>query len=125
MSCEEKKEGSLPRWQINLDMVGARNKTIAVPLWDSDPALLEQYIEAIEELGLSTKHWTLHNGSYLDDHRPFAKAGVATLNLICHFQSGGWWHTAKDDMSRICPRSLEETGQVVLSIISRILQKKN
>lgn len=110
----------LPRCQINLDMVGARHKTIAIPVWDTDPEMLEHYAATIEELGLSEQRWTFHHGSYMDDHRPFAQAGVATLNLICRFQQGGWWHTEKDDMSRIDPASLQETGEVVLHLISRL-----
>lgn len=115
------RSGTLPRWQINLDMVGGRHKTIAVPVWDCDTGLLEHYAATIETLKLSPDRWTLHPGSYLDDHRPFAEAGVATLNLIAQFQRGGWWHTSKDDLSRISPASLGETGDVVLLLIQRLL----
>lgn len=120
-----KRAHALPRWQINLDMVGGRNKTIAVPIWDSDAALLEHYATAIEALHLSTDRWTLHPGSYLDDHRPFAEAGVATLNLIAQFQQGGWWHTPKDNLSRISPASLGETGSMVLQLIRQLLTGKD
>lgn len=119
------RSGSLPRWQINLDMVGARNKTIAVPVWDTDPDLLERYAAAVASLGLSPDRWFLYPGSYLDDHRPFAEAGVATLNLICQFQKGGWWHTAKDDLSRISPDSLGETGRLVLHLAQCLLGDAN
>ena len=111
---------SLPHYQINLDMVGGRNKTIAVPLIDTSEEWLAEYEKAIETLGFSTRRWNVHPGSYMDDHTPFEQAGVESINLICDFTKGGWWHTIKDDMSRICPQSLEETGQMVLQLISQI-----
>ena len=111
---------SLPRYQINLDMVGGRNKTIAVPLIDTSEEWLAEYEKAIETLGFSTRRWNVHPGSYMDDHTPFEQAGVESINLICDFTKGGWWHTIKDDMSRICPQSLEETGRMVLQLISQI-----
>ena len=114
---------SLPRYQINLDMVGARNKTIAIPLVDTCDEWLTEYEKAIETLNFSTKRWNVHPGSYMDDHTPFEQAGVKSINLICDFMKGGWWHTIKDDMSRICPQSLTETGQMVLQLISLIAPK--
>lgn len=114
---------ALPRYQINLDMVGGRNKTIAVPLLDTSDEMLEEYDKAIEALKLSTSRWNVHPGSYMDDHIPFERAGVSTLNLICDFTKGNWWHTVKDDMSRICPKSLEETGRMVLQLLSQLSDK--
>lgn len=113
----------LPRYQINLDMVGARNKRIAVPLLDTSDDMLAEYEKAIETLQLPERRWNIHPGSYLDDHTPFVRAGVSSLNLICDFTRGGWWHTVKDDMSRICPDSLAETGRVVLQLLSQLNDK--
>lgn len=114
---------ALPRYQINLDMVGGRNKVIAVPLIDTSEEWLAEYEQAIEKLGFSTRRWNVHPGSYMDDHTPFEQAGVSSINLICDFTKGGWWHTVKDNMSRICPQSLAETGQMVLQLISQIAHK--
>ncbi|MBQ8479376.1 MAG: M28 family peptidase [Akkermansia sp.] len=114
---------AMPRYQINLDMVGGRNKTIAVPLIDTSEEWLAEYEKAIESLGFSSRRWNVHPGSYMDDHTPFEQAGVKSINLICDFTKGGWWHTEKDDMSRICPQSLEETGLMVLQLISQISTK--
>lgn len=113
----------LPRYQINLDMVGGRNKRIAVPLPDTSEDMLEEYEKAIDALKLPERRWNLHPGSYFDDHTPFVQAGVDSLNLICDFTRGGWWHTVKDDMSRICPDSLAETGRVVLQLLSQLSSK--
>lgn len=113
--------GGLPRWQINLDMVGGRDKRIGVPMADTPESLLMLYEMAVERLGLSPETWGAVPTGYLDDHRPYAFAGVDTLNLIARFQEGGWWHTPADDMSRICPLSLHETGRLVQQLIRQLL----
>ncbi len=115
-----RRAGKLPAWQINLDMVGGRNKMIGVPILDTDARMLQLYTEAIDALGFSHERWTLYPGSYLDDHQPFVQAGVASINLIAYFSGGNWWHTKRDDMSRICPRSLEESGRMVLYLLEHL-----
>lgn len=112
-----RRKGNLPGWQINLDMVGGRNKMIGVPILDTDSRLMQLYTEGVDKLGFSHERWTLYPGSYLDDHRPFVQAGVPSINLIAYFSDGNWWHTSRDDMSRICPRSLSESGQMVLYLL--------
>ncbi len=119
--ARRRKEGSLPRWQVNLDMVGGRDMTIAIPLLDTSARMLEHYERAIAKLGLSEERWTVYPGSYLDDHLPYTRAGVDTLNLIAYFQGGGWWHTTRDNMNRITPRSLEESGRMLLQLCRQLL----
>lgn len=111
----------LPRYLINLDMVGGAGKTIIVPVVDTSADMLEHYLDTIAELGLSEDRWALYPGSFWDDHRPFCEAGVETLNLIADFHGSSWWHTARDNMSRISPASLGETGRVVMHLIRRLL----
>ena len=112
-----RRKDNLPDWQINLDMVGGRNKMIAVPILDTDSRLMQLYTEGVDKLGLSHERWTLYPGSYLDDHQPFVRAGVPSINLIAYFMDGNWWHTSRDDMSRICPHSLAESGRMVLYLL--------
>lgn len=121
----QRRGSALPRWLINLDMVGGAGKTIGVPIADTSMEMYAEYEKAIRALGLSEDRWTLYPGSYLDDHRAFADAGVETLNLIAMFQNGNWWHTMRDDMSRISPASLEETGRLVLQLVQQLLAKSN
>lgn len=112
----------LPEYMINLDMVGARNKTIAVPFFDSAPVLVNLYEETIDELSLNAKRWITTDQCYWDDDRPFREAGVHTINLICDFIDSIWWHTPRDNMSRICPRSLHESGLVTLRLLNKVRQ---
>ncbi len=117
-------EGSLPRWQINLDMVGGRDLLIAIPLVDTTEAMVAQYERAADSLGLPPERWTAYPGSYLDDHLPYVQAGVDSLNLIAWFQGGGWWHTTRDNMSRISARSLEESGRMLLQLCRQLLSEE-
>lgn len=111
----------LPEYQINLDMVGARNKTIAVPFFDADEELLRIYEETVQELKLNAARWTITDEQYWDDDRPYREAGVATINLITLFVDSIWWHTTRDNMSRICPKSLQESGLVTLAMLRRLI----
>ena len=121
---ERRGEERLPTHMINLDMVGGAGKVIAVPVMDTSLGMFEHYQRAIAALGFSEERWTLYPGSYLDDHRPFEEAGVETLNLIAHFSGSNWWHTVKDDMSRISPASLSESGRMVLQLVGQLLPAK-
>ncbi len=115
---------ALPRWQVNLDMIGGRDMLIAIPLLDTTDAMVEQYQNAVDALGLSHERWTAYPGSYLDDHLPYVRVGVDSLNLIAYFQGGGWWHTTRDNMSRISAHSLEESGRLLLQLCRQLLGGK-
>ncbi len=110
----------LPHYQINLDMVGGRNKIIAPPALETSDFMYSHYTAAIRELGFSSDRWTIWPGSYMDDHLPYLEAGVDSLNLIAVFIGSDWWHTPRDNMSRICPKSLRESGQMVNTLLLRL-----
>ena len=59
----------------------------------------------------------------MDDHIPYLQAGVDSINLIAAFSGSNWWHTVKDNMSRICPRSLHESGAIVQQLIDQLLSE--
>lgn len=113
----------LPRWQINLDMVGGRNKTIAVPVLDTSDYMYSHYSAAVQALRYPESNWTVWPGGYLDDHIPYMEAGVESLNLIAAFSGSNWWHTPRDNMSRICPRSLHESGCMARQLINQLLSE--
>jgi len=119
--AQRKKTGNLPRWQINLDMVGGRNIPIAPPIIDTSDEMYAHYSRAIRELKLSPIQWTMAPRSYMDDHLPYLKEGVDSLNLIANFVGSNWWHTAKDNMSIISERSLEESCLMTLKIVKQLL----
>ena len=119
-----RRAGVLPRYQINLDMVGGRNKIIAPPSLDTSDFMYAHYMASIRELGFNPERWTVWPGSYMDDHLPYLEAGVDSLNLIAVFTGSSWWHTTGDNMKRICPHSLEESGRITLHLIRRLLGQR-
>ncbi len=62
----------------------------------------------------------------VDDHTPFAEAGVETLALI-DFQFGArrtpgpLWHTARDDLSAVSEASLNTSGRLAIGVLGRLL----
>lgn len=115
---------NLPRYQINLDMVGGRNKIIAPPSMETSDFMYAHYMAAVRALGLREDKWTIWPGSYMDDHLPYLEAGVESINLIAVFVGSDWWHTPRDNMSRICPDSLHESGRMTAELIRRLLTEK-
>lgn len=112
----------LPRYQINLDMVGGADNAIAVPAYDTSDEMLAQYAKAILAENLSSARWTIVPASYRDDHRPYLEAGVEALNLIADFRGSSWWHKSGDTMERISPRTLGETGRLCLRLLAQLLR---
>lgn len=113
----------LPRWQVNLDMVGGRGRVIAIPSSETSQEMYVQYKRAIEALGFSPSRWQVSFGSLFDDHLPFHEVGVDTLNIITQFAGTKWWHTATDNCSRLSARSLEESVRFAVQILRQLVEK--
>jgi len=56
-----------------------------------------------------------------DDHEPFLRAGIDSLDLI---QLSGYpfWHRADDTADKISPQSMKIVGDVVLASLPRVEQ---
>ena len=117
----QRRAGKLPRFLVNLDMVGGASNTMAIPAADTSQFMYEQYAAAVAALGLSPEKWTAYPGSYMDDHQPYLLAGVDALNLIALFREGNWWHTERDNMERISPAKLRESGRMALQLVKQLL----
>ncbi|MGN0868734.1 MAG: M28 family peptidase [Akkermansia sp.] len=116
-------QDGLPRFQINLDMVGGRDTRIAVPAPDSSDAMLRRYARAIAAAGLSPQRWSLTERSYLDDHLPYLEAGVDSLNLIADFSGSDWWHTPRDSAERLSPRLMGECARLLLQLLPELCRE--
>jgi glutaminyl-peptide cyclotransferase len=58
----------------------------------------------------------------LDDHVPFADAGVRAVDLIDFDYGpgpspGAYWHTTSDTLDKVCPESLAAVGDAVLRVL--------
>jgi glutaminyl-peptide cyclotransferase len=85
--------------------------------------MYNHYAAAVRALGYPDTSWTVWPGGYMDDHLPYLEAGVESLNLITAFSGSNWWHTARDNMKRICPRSLHESGCMTHQLIRQLLSE--
>lgn len=120
-AAQRRAAGTLPRCQLNLDMVGGADNTIAVPAYDTSDFMLSQYAKALLAENLPVSRWTAVPASYRDDHRPYLEAGVDSLNLIADFRGTRWWHKSGDTLDRIGTRTLSETGRLTLRLIRQLL----
>lgn len=115
------RQGSPPLGEIRemvlFDLVG--DCDLQIPLEaNSDPALYDRFRGAALELdpGGDGAPFVGEADAVLDDHVPFAEAGVAAVDLI-DFRfgpgppPGRWWHTTEDDLDRVCPESLAAVGR--------------
>ncbi len=115
---------ALPRYQINLDMVGGHRIPIAIPMYDTSTEMYAEYSKAIQKLKLSGVQWTVAATSIMDDHTPFLKRGVESINLIGDFIGSDWWHTDGDNMELISKGKLKDSCRMALQLIEQLLNKK-
>jgi Zn-dependent M28 family amino/carboxypeptidase len=100
---------------ILLDMVGDRNLTIRREQ-NSTPWLTEIVWGAAKKLGQPAFMSELT--PIEDDHIPFLKAGVPSVDIIdLDYEA---WHTAQDNLDNVSARSLQIVGDVVVAALPEI-----
>jgi glutaminyl-peptide cyclotransferase len=112
------------RAMVLFDMVG--DCDLAVPREaNSDAALYEQFARAGESEDGSQNPFTGEAGPVLDDHTPFQRAGIPSVDLIDFDYGSGptpgrWWHTRQDALRHVCARSLGVVGEAALAALPGI-----
>jgi glutaminyl-peptide cyclotransferase len=101
---------------ILLDMIGDRNLTIRRDS-NSTPWLTDLVWAAAGRLGYRA-NFLAEETTIEDDHLPFAKAGVPSVDIVDLDYPA--WHTAQDDLDHVSARSLQIVGDVVLEAIPQI-----
>jgi len=118
-----RQEGDLSRCRamILLDMVGDRDLRLTLPS-DTPPSLLDAARTAASRLGKDGLVG-VSESVMVDDHVPFQKAGIPSIDLIdFHYGPGnGYWHTSEDSLDKISAESIRTAGELVLEMI-RILE---
>jgi Zn-dependent M28 family amino/carboxypeptidase len=107
---------------ILADMIGDADLNVERET-NSAAWLKEAVYEAAKRLGYQS-HFFGRDLEVSDDHIPFVKRGVPSVDLI-DFTYGynvAYWHTTEDTIDKLSPRSLQIVGSVVLETI-RILDK--
>lgn len=111
---------------VLFDLVG--DCELGIPLeGNSDGALYERFqaaAVALEPEG-DGEPFVGEAAPVLDDHVPFAEAGVPAVDLIDFTfgpgpSPGAWFHTTEDDLDRVCASSLRSVGRPALVALNGI-----
>lgn len=115
-----RKNGSLKsiRAFILLDMIGDRNLTIRRET-NSTRWLTDIVWAAAKKLG--HRQFMDEETTVEDDHLPFLKAGVPSLDIID--LDYPQWHTAQDTLDAVAARSLQIVGETVVEALPLIEQR--
>ncbi len=108
---------------INVDMIGDRGLALRREQ-NSTPWLTDLVWQAARDKGYAA-HFLDDETAVYDDHAPFLALGVPAVDLI-DFDYGPqnrYWHTTRDTVDKVSPRSMEIIGEVVLESLHRLLQR--
>jgi len=112
------KDGSLSTLKalVLVDMIGDRNLTILKDS-NSTPWLNDIVWDSARRLNLDSS-FLPSTTQIEDDHLPFMKAGVPSVDIIdLQYPQ---WHTAQDSLDAVSARSLQIVGDVVLAALPGI-----
>jgi glutaminyl-peptide cyclotransferase len=107
---------------VLLDMIGDKDLNVSV-----NGSLIPQTFDASRAAGFRD-YFSYGGNGMLDDHVAFMRAGIPAVDLI-DFEFGSkpglndYWHTDKDTLDKISPRSLEIVGKTTLRLVE-LLQKQ-
>ncbi len=105
---------------INVDMIGDQDLRLMYE-WNSTAGLRKLFWQTAGEL-LFSKHFSTQAGAIEDDHIPFLRAGIPSLDLI-DFDFGpnnSYWHTEKDTVDKLSAESFQVVGEVLLRILTKL-----
>jgi glutaminyl-peptide cyclotransferase len=118
---KEKQELERVRSLILLDMIGYKNLDLGRDTI-STKWLQDVIWETAKELGHDSVFVDRAEGIGGDDHVPFLKAGIPSVDLI-QLNSFPHWHKATDTVDKVSPESMKIVGNVVLTSLPRIEKK--
>jgi glutaminyl-peptide cyclotransferase len=119
---QSKGEAPRVRAMILLDMIGAANLEVGRDTQMSTPWLVDAIWQTARELGHATQFVDRPEDVGGDDHEPFLRAGIDSVDII-QLSTYDYWHTAEDTLDKVSPQSLKVIGDVVLASLPRIEQK--
>jgi Zn-dependent M28 family amino/carboxypeptidase len=119
---KEKNEIKRVRSLILLDMVGYKNLELGRNEQLSTKWLIDAIWDTAKEMGHGDKFIDELEHCDADDHLPFLKEGVESIDII-QLDRYPYWHTAEDTLDKISAQSLKTVGDVVLASLPRIEQR--
>jgi glutaminyl-peptide cyclotransferase len=125
MAAQLAQTGDLPKVKafILADLVGGRNSHFR-----RDPESTKWVVDLVwsvaARLGYSSVFLSQEGGPGGDDHLSFTRRNVPSVDIIdLDFNEVPYWHTTKDTLENISPKTLAITGHTILESIKE-LQKK-
>lgn len=114
--AENKDSGYRPQFGILLDMVGDNNLQIyqEINSLRYAPQIVKKVWQRAADLGLPAFQ-AEPRFEVTDDHVPLIKAGIPCIDIIDFDYK--YWHTTQDTPDKCSPESLQQVGQLILSII--------
>ncbi len=119
LASEWSRRGLLKRCRamILLDMIGDKELSLTIPA-NSSPELVRVFET---QAGKQTPplNYKLLESDIVDDHVPFLKAGVPSLNLIDFEYGPGnrYWHTSGDTLDKISGQSMKTVADLTFRIL--------
>jgi glutaminyl-peptide cyclotransferase len=123
MSAKLAMSGDLPKIKEFLlaDMVGSRDLRFKRDA-NSTAALTDLVWTTARNLGYS-RVFVNDDMSVEDDHLPFLKRGVPSVDIINMDIMGSYWHTPQDTLDKVSAKSLAITGHVLLETVKQLQSK--
>lgn len=119
---KERNEIKRVRAMILLDMMGYKNLRLGRDEEMSTRWLIDEVWRTASELGYGAQFVDELEGVGGDDHEPFLKEGIESLDII-QLDTYPYWHKPEDTLDKISPQSLKTVADVVLASLPRIEQR--
>src|SRR6266487_120371 len=117
----EKKELKRVRAMILLDMIGYKNLQFGRDDM-STRWLVDIVWETAKHMGHGNEFADRVEGVGGDDHEPFLRAGIDSLDII-QLGSYEYWHTKDDTLDKVSAKSLQIVGDVLLASLPKIEER--
>jgi glutaminyl-peptide cyclotransferase len=123
----EKNELKRVRAMILFDMMGYKNLLLGRDDM-STTWLVDTVWQTAKQLGHGAIFVDAREGVGGDDHEPFLRAGIDSLDIIqlsTYKSSNGteYWHTKEDTLDKVSAKSLKIVGDVVLASLPKIEER--
>jgi len=119
------KDGTLKKIKalLVMDMIG--DADLNIERETNAPAWLSDLVYQAAERGGVQSHFYARSAAIEDDHLPFVKRGVPSIDVIDldYGYNNVFHHTAQDTIDKLSPRSLEIVGNTTLEAI-RMLDRR-
>ncbi len=119
------KDGTLKKIKalFVMDMIG--DADLNIERETNAPAWLSDLVYQAAERGGVQSHFYARSAAIEDDHLPFVKRGVPSIDVIDldYGYNNVFHHTAQDTIDKLSPRSLEIVGNTILEAI-RMLDRR-